>query len=166
MTQRGIHMNDHRSIASQKGSIANNGFRLEVKVAPAPASTGNSEAHFAISVEPIQHLLRIVMGGFFAENDIEALRLNLKDKLRALGCQANQHLTLCDVSLMRIQARAIVSSFSKVVGHPLFRSKRLAFVTGSSLARMQTRRLTDREGVGFFNSVEDVERWLLNNKQI
>lgn len=62
---------------------------------------------------------------------------------------------------LKIQAQDIVDAFSRVVGHPRFRSQRLAFVTGSSLSRLQTRRLADREGGEFFGAVADAEAWLL-----
>ncbi len=120
------------------------------------------DAEFSIAVDPTRDLLRITMGGFFSEADIGAFRFALETKMEALTCDANDHLTLCDVSAMSIQAQEIVAAFSKVVGHPTFRSKRLAFVTGSSLARMQTRRLTSRAGVEFFNDRSAAEAWLLD----
>ena len=118
-------------------------------------------AHFSIAVEPHLNMMRIDMGGFFAETDIGAFRFALETKMEALTCGPNQHLTLCDVSAMKIQAQDIVGAFSKVVGHPKFQSKRLAFVTGSSLARMQARRLTSREGVAYFTECDAAKDWLL-----
>ena len=120
------------------------------------------DAHFSIAVEPPLDLVRITMGGFFTEADIGAFRYALETRMEALACAANQHLTLCDVRTMNIQTQEIVGAFSKVVGHPTFQSRRLAFITSSSLARMQTRRLTDREGVKLFTDVTEAEAWLLS----
>jgi hypothetical protein len=117
-------------------------------------------ADFLIRIEQPDNLVRIEMGGFFGQDDIQALRRTLEEKLLALTCAPNAHLTLADVRAMKIQTQDVVASFSTVVGDPKFRSKRLAFVTGSSLARLQTRRLTDRPGVAFFTEVEAAEAWL------
>ena len=117
-------------------------------------------AQFSIAIDANRDLVRIEMGGFFSEADIGAFRFALETKMEALTCAANEHLTLCDVSAMKIQAQDIVTAFSKVVGHPKFHSKRLAFVTGSSLSRMQTRRLTDRSGVEYFTERSAAEAWL------
>ena len=121
-----------------------------------------SPAQFSIMVEPALDLVRIEMGGFFSEADIGAFRFALETRMAALTCEPNQHVTLCDVSAMKIQTQDIVTAFSKVVGHATFQSRRLAFVTGSSLARMQTRRLTDRAGVEFFVDAALAEAWLLD----
>lgn len=119
------------------------------------------DANYTIDVQPSLNLVKIKMGGFYNEPDIHAFRFTLTEKMRSLRCGANQHLTLCNVVDMKIQLQAIVDAFSKVVGDPRFRSKRLAFVTGSTLARMQTQRLTTREGVAFFTDEAEARAWLL-----
>lgn len=119
------------------------------------------DARFTIDVKPELNLVQIKMGGFYSEPDIQEFRHALSEKMRALRCIPNEHLTLCNVVDMKIQLQEIVGAFSKVVGDPKFRSKRLAFVTGSTLARMQTQRLTTREGVAFFTDEAEAQAWLL-----
>lgn len=118
-------------------------------------------ANFSIVIELTSNLVRVKMGGFYSDVDVEAFTAELICKMRALQCAANQHSMLCDVSEMNIQSQEVVGMFAKVVGHPKFRSKFLAFVTGSTLARMQAHRLTIREGVKFFSEVGEAEQWLL-----
>ena len=117
-------------------------------------------ANFSIVIEPSADLIRVKMGGFYSEADVAAFTAELTAKMQALRCAPNQHSMFCDVSEMNIQSQEIVGMFSKVVGHPKFRSKLLAFVTGSTLARLQAQRLTSREGVEFFSDVDDAETWL------
>ncbi len=117
-------------------------------------------ANFSIAVEPMSSLVRVRMGGFYSDVDVAAFTAELTGRMRALQCAANQHSMLCDVSEMNIQSQEVVGMFSKVVGHPKFRSRLLAFVTGSTLASMQAQRLTSREGVKFFSQVDEAERWL------
>ncbi len=119
------------------------------------------DAHFSIEIEPERCLIHIRMGGFFNNEDVSGFRSELTERLDQLGCRPNDHLTLCDVSAMKIQTQDMVSVFSTVVGDPFFRSRKLAFVTGSTLARMQTRRLTNREGVAYFTDPDEAKTWLL-----
>ncbi|RZL17640.1 MAG: hypothetical protein EOP64_13525 [Sphingomonas sp.] len=118
------------------------------------------DAHFSIEIEPERCLIHIIMGGFFGNEDMSEFRNDLTEKLYRLGCSPNDHLTLCDVSAMKIQTQDMVGVFSNVVGDPVFRSRKLAFVTGSTLARMQTRRLTNREGVAYFTDADEARKWL------
>lgn len=58
-------------------------------------------AVFAIVVEPRISLVRITMGGFFAETDIAAFARDLGKRMQTLRCAPNRHLTRCDVSAMK-----------------------------------------------------------------
>jgi hypothetical protein len=61
---------------------------------------------------------------------------------------------------MNIQAQEVVGAFARLVGSPAVRSRKLAFVTQSSLARQQATRLTDRPDVRFFTNLREAENWL------
>ncbi|UZK67810.1 hypothetical protein [Sphingomonas sp. M1-B02] len=103
------------------------------------------------------------MGGFFSHADVVEFVHDLNLNLDRLGRGPNEHLMLCDVQRMKIQTQDVVRLFSSVVGAPRLRSKRLAFVTGSSLSRLQAKRLTNRPGVSFFSDLALAEEWLLND---
>ena len=118
-------------------------------------------ASFSISIEPDYDLIRIDIIGFFSGDDVTRFTHELGFFMGRLRCRPNAHITLCNVSGMKIQSQEMVAAFSKVVGDPVFRSRKLAFVTGSTLARMQTRRLTDRDGVAYFTEAADARAWLL-----
>jgi hypothetical protein len=117
-------------------------------------------AEFSIAPDRMRGLLHVTMGGFFTPDDVAAFRNELEIKLQLLRCSPNAHVMLCDVRCMKIQPQEIVSTFAQIVGNPRYRSRRLAFVTGSSLSRLQARRLTDRDGVSFFQHIELAEQWL------
>lgn len=120
------------------------------------------DAEFTTIVDRPNGTLRVTLGGFFSHADVAAFVFDLHLKLDLLRCGPNEHLMLCDVRAMKIQTQDIVSVFSTVVGAPRLRSKRLAFVTGSSLSRLQAKRLTHRPGVSFFSDVADAENWLFD----
>lgn len=115
---------------------------------------------FAIDVDKEIKLIRLTMGGFFESATIVEMRTRLVDAIASLGCAANDHLTLCDIREMDIQSQERVGEFAKLVGSDDVRSRRLAFVTARSLARLQAKRLTSREGVEFFTEADEALDWL------
>ena len=62
---------------------------------------------------------------------------------------------------LEAQAQDVVAAFGSVMAAPDIRSRKLAFLCGSTLARLQAQRLTDREGVAFFDDAAAAEAWLL-----
>lgn len=118
------------------------------------------DAWYRIDLIPGECLVKLSMGGFFDAPAIEGLRVTLVEKLTRLACPPNQHILLCDITAMNIQSQDAVARFTHLVGHPSVRSRQLAFVTGATLARLQARRLTDREGVAFFSDETEALAWL------
>lgn len=115
---------------------------------------------FRVEAEREACLIRLTMGGFFDSATIGAMRHEIVQAVAALPCGANQHLTLCDIREMDIQSQERVEEFSRLVGSDDIRSRRLAFVVARSLARLQAKRLTTREGVEFFANADEALRWL------
>lgn len=122
-------------------------------------------AEFSVLVDRRRGALRVSMGGFFGPADVARFAEEVQCKLALLGLAPNAHLMLCDVRQMKIQAQDIVAAFSQIVGNPRYRSKRLAFVTGSSLSRLQAQRLPAREGVAYFGDLAAAEAWLFDGLQ-
>jgi hypothetical protein len=121
---------------------------------------------FTVAAEPEHDLLRLTMGGFFGIDDVAKLSEARLAGLRQLRCAANQHRTLVDVSECKLQSQDVVVAFQKVIGDPRYTSRRLAFVIGSSLARMQVRRILTRAGAALFDNVAEAEAWLLDDTPI
>jgi hypothetical protein len=115
---------------------------------------------FAITIEPRRKLMRITLEGFFALENVAELVAEKALALARLGCARNQHYTLVDVSACKLQPQNVVIAFQTALADPRVMSKRIAFVTGSSLARMQVRRMIARDDADFFDSVTAAEVWL------
>lgn len=115
---------------------------------------------YHIDVERDIWLIRLTMGGFFEAETIARMKDGLVDAIATLSCPPNGHVTLCDIRQMSIQSQERVADFARLVGSDDIRSRRLAFVTAASLARLQARRLTDRDGVEFFSDAEAALQWL------
>ena len=115
---------------------------------------------YSMAIEPRRCLLRVTMSGFFALEDVAALEADRCRALDRLGCARNQHFTLVDVSACKLQPQDVVRAFQSALAKPRYMSRRIAFVTGSSLARMQVRRMLTRDDADFFDTVEAAEAWL------
>lgn len=116
--------------------------------------------YHTIRIVPERALIRLTMGGFYEPDEVPALARAMAEAVAALDCAPNQHLTLADIRDMAIQSQKAVGAFMGLVGSEGVRSRKLAFVTSRSLARMQARRLTSRPDVEYFDDVESAEAWL------
>ena len=117
------------------------------------------DAKFNFLIDVRHNLMRIKMAGFFTDDDVQRFTFHYRSQLAQL--RAPGHLTLVDIRQMKIQPQSVVWAFSSLLASPDVRSRRLAFVCSSTLARLQAQRLTDREGVRFFQDDAEAEGWLV-----
>jgi hypothetical protein len=120
-------------------------------------------ASFSFEVDRAKDLVRIRMAGLFAHEDIAAFLEARRRAHAALACGPNEHVTLNDVRDMKIQSQEAVAAFRLMLSDPAYRSRRLAFVAGQTLARSQLMRaLAGRDGVRCFEDPAEAEAWLLD----
>ena len=123
-------------------------------------------ATFSITAEADRDLVRISMGGFFTPEDIGRFVEARRRAHAQLRCGPNRHLTLNDVRGMKIQPRESVEAFQAMLADPAYRSRKLAFVVGATLARMQLERaLSGRRDTAFFEDPAEAEAWLLQPEE-
>jgi len=121
-------------------------------------------AEYTIAADKRKATLRITMGGFFGIGDVDAFARDVAIRLADMNTKPNEHLILCDLRQMKIQAQETVAAFGGLAGSAGLRSRHLAVVTGKPLVRTQAMRLTDRGRVSFFESIEAAERWLFERQ--
>ncbi len=121
-------------------------------------------AEYSIAVDPSRDLVRIRMSGFFTHADIEGFLAARNEAHAQLTCRPNAHLTLNDIREMKIQSQEIVDAFRAMLAAPDYRSRRLAFVVSSTLARSQLGRALGGRDARCFEDIEAAERWLLTGK--
>jgi hypothetical protein len=121
-------------------------------------------AEYTIAADKRKATLRITMGGFFGMSDVDAFARDVAIRLADMNTKPNEHLILCDLRRMKIQAQETVAAFGGLAGSADLRSRRLAVVTGTSLVRTQAMRLTDRRRVSFFDNIDAAERWLFERQ--
>ncbi|MDT8760341.1 STAS/SEC14 domain-containing protein [Sphingomonas psychrotolerans] len=121
-------------------------------------------ATFSINAEPGRDLVRIAMAGLFTPEDIEAFYKARESEHAKLTCGPNRHLTINDLRGMKIQPQESVAAFQQMLGAPEYRSRRLAFVIGQTLARGQLQRALGGRGpdVRCFDTVAEAEAWLFS----
>jgi hypothetical protein len=121
-------------------------------------------AEYSIQVDPSRDLVRIRMSGFFTPADVEGFVVARAEAHRALTCRRNAHLTLNDIREMKIQSQEIVDAFRAMLAAPDYRSRRLAFIVSSTLARSQLGRALANRHAQCFEDPAEAERWLLSGK--
>lgn len=119
-------------------------------------------AHFSFKVDPARDLVRITMGGLFTLDDIAAFTEARREAHARLQCPANAHLTLNDLRELKIQPQEVVTAFREMLAAPHYRSRRLAFVLGQTLARNQLSRALASRDARCFDDPISAEAWLLS----
>jgi len=117
------------------------------------------DAKFNFITDVRHNLVRVEMAGFFCDEDVRRFAADYRSQLTQLNVPG--HLTLVNIRQMKIQPQSVVGAFSSLLASPDVRSRRLAFVCSSTLARLQAQRLTDRDDVRFFEDDAEAEKWLL-----
>jgi hypothetical protein len=116
---------------------------------------------FCFQVDPSRNLVRIVMSGLLSLDDVRNFAQGRREAHAKLRCPRNEHVTLNDIRALKIQPQPVVTAFREMLAAPEYRSRRLAFVVGRTLALNQLQRaLADREGRAFEDPVA-AEAWLL-----
>jgi hypothetical protein len=116
---------------------------------------------FSFHVDPSRNLVRIVMSGMLSLEDVRVFAEARRQAHAKLRCPPNEHVTLNDIRALKIQPQLVVVAFREMLSAPEYRSRRLAFVVGRTLALNQLQRaLAGREGRAFEDPVA-AEAWLL-----
>ena len=116
---------------------------------------------FSIDHDVAREFVRVRLFGFFSVHDIERFEDELLSVHQRMGCgRRGGPLTVTDVTEMSIQSQEVVTRWGEFLANPDHRSRRLAFVTGSTLARMQLERASAGRGARVFTDVAEAERWL------
>ncbi len=123
------------------------------------------EPYFDIDVDVQRNLVLIRLGGFFGPETIAQFIQTRNAAHARLQCAPNAHMTLTDVTDISIQSQDMVTSFQRLLADPTHRSRKLAFVHASTLARMQLQRAAASRDVAYFRTAEEAEAWLFGEQE-
>ena len=121
-------------------------------------------AHFSFAIDPARGLIRIAMAGLFLPADVAAFLEARREAHAALGWPRNSHVTLNDVTAMKIQPQMTVEAFHAILADPAYRSRRLAFVVTPTLAKHQLMRALDARDARCFADAAGAEAWLFEEQ--
>jgi hypothetical protein len=122
------------------------------------------DARFSFQVDPSRDFVRITMTGLFGDDDIARFVEARREAHRQLSCPRNAHVTLNDLRNLKIQPQGTVAAFREMLAAPDYRSRRLAFVAGPTLARNQLLRALGGREARCFDDPVTAETWLLRDE--
>jgi hypothetical protein len=134
-------------------------MRLDCVVAE---PSGNSM--FEIETNHADRIISLRMIGGFTMDSARACAAAKETAVDSLGPPYDDHSSLVDVRDLRVQSRDIFAIFTNFVALTKHKSRKIAIVGGEGTARMQFRRVAEREplrdDMRFFTIVREARDWL------
>lgn len=116
-------------------------------------------ASFDIQRQPHGDLVTSTLAGFFKVADVAAYADRVEQAIRACIQRRGHYRMILDVSGCAIQSQDVIAAF---IGHvqKMPAARRSAVVVGSSIVRMQIRRVMTRPNVEVFETLADAVAWV------
>jgi len=116
---------------------------------------------FTITTEPARKLVRVKLAAMLTSDEVAELYRQERLAVAGLGCRPGEHLCLVDLTDCPLQLQDVVGAFQRGLSSP-GRSRRLAVFTGRALARMQARRILQRQEAAIFETEAEARQWLFS----
>ena len=119
---------------------------------------------YEIETSPADRLICVRMIGGFTLDEARECAAAKEAAVQELGPPFDAHSSLVDVRDLRIQTQDVFAIFTSFVAKTKHKSRKIAIVGGEGTARMQFRRVAEREplrdDMRFFTAVEEARGWL------
>ena len=119
---------------------------------------------FEIETSPADRLIFLRMSGVFTVDGARECAAAKEAAVESLGAPYDAHSTLVDVRDFRVQPQEVFAIFTNFVATTRHKSRKIAIVGSEGTARMQFRRVAEREplrdGMRFFTDVGEARDWL------
>jgi hypothetical protein len=116
--------------------------------------------NFSVNVDPLRDYVEVELRGFLDPQTASDFNDEYRIAKARLSANRNRHITLINVSELKIQAQNVVSDFALMLSDSTIQSARLAFVVAEAPVKMQLRRLL-HDHAAMFDTVEEARTWLL-----
>ncbi|KQN25103.1 hypothetical protein ASE86_02250 [Sphingomonas sp. Leaf33] len=117
-----------------------------------------------VVVDRSHALVNLTADGFVTDADIATGAAQLHAAIRSLGDRMGRHVTLYDLTGLRVASPAILDTFAVFFTDPAYRAiwaRRVAFVTASPLVTLQMERIRrDRPDMQVFAERAPAIAWL------
>lgn len=119
---------------------------------------------FEIETNHADRIITLRMSGVLTMDGARACQAAKEAAVDSLGPPYDAHSTLLDVRDFRVQSQEIFAIFTDFVAKTERKSRKIAIVGGEGSARMQFRRVAERErlrdDMRFFTVVSEARDWL------
>ena len=119
---------------------------------------------FEVEASRADRIITVRMIGGFTMEGARACAAAKEAAVNGLGPPYDDHSSLVDVRELRIQPKDIFAIFTNFVAGTRHKSRKIAIVGGEGTARMQFRRVAEREplrdNMRFFTAVREAREWL------
>jgi hypothetical protein len=119
---------------------------------------------FEIETSHADRIIFLRMSGGFTVDDARACAAAKEAAVDSLGPPYDAHSTLLDIRDFRVQSQDVFAVFTNFVAMTKYKSRKIAIVGGEGTARMQFRRVAEREplrdDMRFFTDVREARDWL------
>ena len=115
---------------------------------------------FTVRYLPLTNMVIAELAGFLSLPEVHKFAAEAEVGIRRAAAKEGGYMILLDVSACAIQSRDVVEAFQQHVVQ-LPKARRCAVVTGSSLIRMQIRRIINNPSIQMFDNDLSAKAWLL-----
>ena len=119
---------------------------------------------FEIETNRADRLICVRMIGGFTLDEARKCAAAKEAAVEELGPPFDAHSSLVDVRDLRIQTRDVFAIFTDFVAMTKHKSRKIAILGGEGTARMQFRRVAERDrlrdDMRFFTATSEARRWL------
>jgi hypothetical protein len=119
---------------------------------------------FEIETSHTDRIIFLRMSGGFTLEDARQCAAAKEAAVTSLGPPYDDHSTLLDIRDFRVQPQEIFAIFTNFVATTEHKSRKIAIVGGEGTARMQFRRVAEREplrdDMRFYTAVDEARDWL------
>jgi hypothetical protein len=119
---------------------------------------------FEVETSHADRIISVRMSGGFTIDGARECAAAKEAAVDSLGPPYDLHSTLVDVRDLRVQTQDVFAIFTNFVAMTRHKSRKIAIVGGEGTARMQFRRVAEREplrdDMRFFTGVREARDWL------
>ena len=119
---------------------------------------------YEIETSPADRVICVRMIGGFTLDEARECAAAKEAAVQELGPPFDTHSSLVDVRDLRVQTQDVFAIFTGFVANTKHKSRKIAIVGGEGTARMQFRRVAEREplrdDMRFFTAVDEARGWL------
>ena len=119
---------------------------------------------YEIELRRAERIINLRIDGVLTMDEARACAAAKEAAVEALGPPFDAHSTLLDIRDFRIQAQDVFAIFTNFVSATKHKSRKIAVVGGEGTARMQFRRVTERDplrdDMRYFTDANEARDWL------